>query len=55
MKISYNPSALFSWGQYIALGMAWHLDNGPCIIVDWFLGWTYVAYKITQMFWPLQI
>lgn len=38
------------WGWFIALGMAWHLDSGPYIIIDALLGWIYVAYKLAERF-----
>ena len=33
----------------IALGVAWHLDNGFwSILIDSLLGWVYIAYKTAQ-------
>lgn len=45
---------MFSMGQSIALGIAWNLDNGFWhILLDYFLGWIYVAFKIAQYLWPV--
>lgn len=37
-------------GSWVALGMAWHLDKGFDVVIDMFLGWVYVSYKLTQLF-----
>jgi len=49
-SISINTAC----GHCLALGMAWHLDNGFwSIFFETLLGWIYVAYKITEKFWPI--
>lgn len=50
MRTHYRGSAIA--GNSLALGMAWHLDNGFFTILgETFLGWIYVAYKLTEKFY----
>ena len=53
MKTSKSGITVSSVSHSIALGIAWHLDSGFWnILIDAFLGWIYVAYKVTQYVWP---
>lgn len=46
------PFDLEEMGMCLALGMAWHLDNGFWnIFIDALLGWIYVAFKLSQHLW----
>lgn len=45
---------IFASGKMIALGMAWHLDNGFWTILgESLLGWVYVGYKVAQYILPI--
>lgn len=47
---NYHSASIGAW---VALGMAWHLDNGFWTILgEALLGWVYVGYKVAQYIWP---
>jgi hypothetical protein len=48
MPMNQTVNYYFASGSSLAFGMAWHLDNGPGVIIDTILGWVYVSYKLTQ-------
>ncbi len=48
---NYHSASIGAW---VALGMAWHLDNGFwAILGEALLGWVYVGYKVAQHIWPM--
>lgn len=53
MKVNKSALMIGAIGDSLALGIAWHLDSGFWnILIDAFLGWIYVAYKLAQYIWP---
>lgn len=53
-KRTIDITPFITSGKFIALGVAWHLDNGFwSILGEALLGWVYVGYKVAQHIWPM--